>query len=460
LFYKEVAQKLIDAGYETYLVGGALRDELLGREPNDYDLMIKGKMQDLIHLATKTDLRILPTGIDYGIVRAVHEDTKEYVDISIPRLEYDYDGRRPTLVEAAPTIKEDLARRDFTMNAMARDLKTNHLIDLFGGIQDLNEGYIRCVGNPAHRFKEDGLRIVRAIRFAALLGFKIDNATSKAMLHPDAQHSLKTRVSNERFRDEFCKILEGAEDVGLLLAMNKFVDTFVFKLFIPELLDLHGVKQNIHHSYDVWEHTIAALVKTPKDLIIRLAVLFHDIGKPATQAFKNEEYGYTFYQHHIIGAKMTEEILNRLSFAGYENLTPLDVKRIKRLIRNHLSFQNMKVHKLLHNLDIERFGIEIIEQLRQVMLADLQGRADVPKERLQMVEEKIKPLYDALNNTNTPNRLHLKINGNDLKNMGLKPGPEFKVIIHKLWEMVVDGKIKNDRKSLLTQVYLWQIENS
>lgn len=457
MFYKEVAEKLMKLGFEVFLVGGALRDEYLNKEPHDYDLMIKGTLKDLVGLSLN-DITIVPTGLKYGIVKAIKPTTLEEVDISVPRLEFNYDGRRPQLVKTAKTIEEDLIRRDFTINSMAKNLKTGEVIDLFGGVNDIKNKIIRCNSkDTAKILRDDALRIMRAVRFKSTLNFNIDDEIHKSVLNPEVQKALHTEISNERFRDELCRILEETEDGNLVVdAINLLLEYGVLDKFLPEISALNGVKQNIHHDYDVLGHTLEALKKTKPNLIVRLSVLFHDVGKPKTQGFKNEEYGHTFYDHQIVGAFLTEEILNRIALGGYKNSVPLDIKRIKRLIWNHLSFNKIKTSKLLRKLDIDRFGTIIIDQLYELMMADIQGRDHVEQDRLEAITKKRDNLKSLLE-VKVTSRKDLLITGTDIIDLGFNKGPIIRKVINTLLSEVLENKTKNDRHALLDRVYLMKI---
>ena len=428
-----IAKQLIQKGFKCYLVGGAVRDafrsyysglqaqseeDIIEYNPKDHDLAFNGTKKDLAKLELD-GFTIVNTGLQYGTSKAVEITTGEEVDVAIFRKDFDYDGRRPSLVTEAKTIDEDLARRDFRMNAIAIDLETKEIIDPFDGKKDIEKRIISTMQDPEECLKQDALRIIRAIRFQAVLGLTIDGDLIEAALTEQSQISL-SNLSHERIRDELVKILsktKSGDDVWA--AFEHLYTVKVFKHFIPELDAMRGIEQNTHHDYDVWLHTMTSLETTPPDLIIRLGVLFHDVGKPPTQEFKSKEYGYSFHQHEKVGAEMVVEILKRLKFEGAEGFSGTDIKRInklriKKLVKNHVTYSQGKVSKLIQKLHIERFGKSIIDQLEAVMVADIHGRKEPPQDRLAQVRKKMMEVREALEKTETESIKDLKINGNDL----------------------------------------------
>ena len=298
---KEFNQVFVDAGYKAYLVGGAVRDVILGSKINDYDVATNATPQDVMKLFKF----VVPTGFEHGTV-TVHFKNEE-IEVTTFRTEAGYsDGRHPDSVNYAATIEEDLSRRDFTMNAIAVDLNDGKIVDPYGGQDDIAKKMIKTVGNPHERFMEDGLRPIRALRFASKLNFSIEKYTYLEIFKEDIQKKI-TSISIERFRDEFNKILVSKKpSVGLKL----MEETGVLKLFIPELAQARGVTQGDFrgfHEFDVLDHLFYACDGAPQNkLNVRIAALFHDIGKPAVKKVlvENDVETFTFYYHENVGEKI------------------------------------------------------------------------------------------------------------------------------------------------------------
>ena len=309
------------AGYESYLVGGAVRDTLMGKKPADFDIATNATPQQVIKLFH----HVIPTGIEHGTVTVMFGKTG--IEVTTYRTENNYsDGRHPDKVNYAATIEEDLARRDFTMNAIAADLKTGILKDPFNGQQDIKNKIIRTVGSAIERFSEDGLRPVRAIRFATRLNFEIEKSTMDAI-----PYSLETvnKVAVERFQDELKKILESPVPSKGLSLMEA---TRITEIFIPELLICRNCLQKGFHSFDVLDHLYYTVDGAPSDnIVVRLAALFHDIGKPLVRDQKPSGE-YTFYHHDKKSAEICGTILNRLHFPKETNI------KVCELIRQHMFF--------------------------------------------------------------------------------------------------------------------------
>jgi tRNA nucleotidyltransferase (CCA-adding enzyme) len=329
----EIAETLQASGFQAYLVGGSIRDVLLGKKPEDYDIATNAYPEQI----EKIFLKSIPTGAKFGTMTVVISDEKgESFDVEVTtfRSEADYvGGRWPSKVEYAKTIEEDLSRRDFTMNAIALDLQRfdepnisiqQILIDPFNGIDDIKNKLIRAVREPLERFSEDGLRAVRACRLAAQLEFEIEENTFNAM--KETNHITK-QVSIERFRDELMKLLKKSPKPSIGLKLMK--DSGILKIFIPELLEGEGVTQPEFHVDDVFEHSLKA-VDVAEDSV-KLAALFHDIGKPRTQ-ITGDDGQVHFYGHDKVGAEMTEEIMRRLKFSNEE------IKKVSTLVRWHMFY--------------------------------------------------------------------------------------------------------------------------
>ena len=297
---KNAIGRLEAAGYEAFAVGGCVRDSLLGNEPGDYDLTTAAKPEETKRVFQGE--KIVETGIKHGTVTVILGETP--LEITTFRVESEYrDNRRPERVEFTKSIEEDLARRDFTMNALAYS-ESRGIVDPFGGEADIKAGIIRAVGDPEKRFREDALRIMRALRFASALGFEIEPETEKALLE---NRALLLNVSAERLSEELLKLLCGQNVRRVLM---KYTD--VLGVILPELLPMKGFsQQNPHHVYDVLEHSAAAAEKVPPRPALRLGALLHDVGKPRCFTIDENGVGH-FYGHAEISAQMAEEILGRL----------------------------------------------------------------------------------------------------------------------------------------------------
>ena len=295
-----VIERLNAAEHEAYLVGGCIRDRLLGKEPKDWDVATSALPKDV--LALFADKHVIETGLKHGTVTVVSESLP--VEVTTFRTDGVYeDNRRPENVTFVNNIEEDLSRRDFTMNAIAYHPVTG-LVDPFSGVQDLNQGLLRSVGDPDRRFEEDGLRILRALRFASVLSFDID-ASLSASIHRNKE--LLRNISAERIATEFTKLLcgEGVEKV-----LTIYSD--VIEIFVPEISDMIGFDQkNQYHSFDAWTHTVVSVVSASKDPIIRLTMFFHDLGKP--DCFSQDEKGRGhFYGHEDKGSEIARMRLQEL----------------------------------------------------------------------------------------------------------------------------------------------------
>ncbi|HEX9009215.1 MAG TPA: CCA tRNA nucleotidyltransferase [Holophagaceae bacterium] len=302
------------------LVGGAVRDELLGRPHADWDLATALLPEVVMARARTAGLRVIPTGLQHGTVTVILDD--EPVEITTFRSDGDYlDGRRPETVRLGVSLAEDLARRDFTINAMAQPLAGGDLVDPHGGQADLREGVVRAVGDPLRRFAEDGLRPLRACRFAAQLGFRIDPATLAAI---PARLGVARKVAVERVFVELTKLLTGIRpEIGL----ERLRESGLLELWLPELLPMKGCGQNRHHRYDVWDHTLEVVRLAPPDPALRWAALLHDAGKPGTRTDTGGEVH--FYGHEEHSLEIAGAILGRLK-VGHAL-----AKEVLALVRHH-----------------------------------------------------------------------------------------------------------------------------
>ncbi len=431
---RDFANPFRASGFQCYLVGGAVRDTLMGRPHTDYDIATDALPEQVSGLFR----RVIPTGIKHGTVTVLFNGTT--FEVTTFRTETGYsDGRRPDSVSFAPTIFDDLSRRDFTINAMAYDLLTDAVIDPHGGRQDLAAGLIKAIGDPSARFHEDGLRPLRACRIAAQLSFAIDEATKSAI--PGSLDVL-AKVSAERIRDELLKTLESpVPSVGLFLMK----DTGILRVILPELLEGVGMQQGTLHCYDVFTHSLYACDAAPgASLILRLAALLHDVGKPRTCKIESDGRP-TFYSHEKTSADMTEAILMRLK------LPIAVVKDVVHLVAHHMfNYQEEWSDAAVRRL-IARVGEQKIDDLMALRRADQigmcrenasafpQGLADFAS-RVRLVMERSRAFSIR----------QLAVDGNDLmKTLSIEAGPKVGVILKELLQAVLEDPGLNEREKLL-----------
>lgn len=435
---KNIIEKLEKAGFEAYIVGGCVRDFLMQIEPNDWDVTTNAKPEEIqkVFPGSFYENNFLTVTARTG---SKNEKLKE-IEITTYRLEAKYsDKRHPDQVKYAKKLEDDLSRRDFTINALAMDLKKK-VIDNFDGQKDLKNKIIRAVGNPEERFNEDALRMLRAVRFSTTLGFDIEEKTNQAIKNNSIWLEA---ISKERIRDEFVKIImadNAAQGIELLRELN------LLKYIVPELLDNFGVAQNKHHIYDCYQHAVKALEYTAKknfNLHVRLAALLHDIAKPKVKSGQGENA--TFYNHEIVGAKMAFQILNNLKFSKK------DVEKITKLVRFHLFYYNVdevgeaSVRRLVKNV-----GPENMEELLQVRQADRIG-SGVPKAEPYKLRH-LKYLIEKVAKDPISAKM-LKVNGEDIMEiLKIKPGPKIGWILDILLGYVLDDPKKNTKKFLEKEI--------
>jgi tRNA nucleotidyltransferase (CCA-adding enzyme) len=429
---KDTADILTDAGFEAYLVGGCVRDLLLNRIPKDWDIATNAVPEEIISLFPKTFYENA-----YGTVGVVNEnvsdETLKVIEITPYRKEGKYsDNRHPDEVIFCKNLEEDLSRRDFTINALASNVR-GEIVDPFKGEIDLKKKEIRAVGNPDERFREDALRILRAIRIATELGFMINKETKDSIMR---NRGLLKKISRERVRDEVIKIIScKSPSQGLQTIRNLELMSFI----IPELEETYDIGQNKAHSYDVWIHLLRTLqCAADKDwpLEIRLAALFHDIGKPRSRRWSKEKNEWTFYGHDVIGAKMTEKILNDLKFPKKTS------ELVKKLVRWHMFFSDTEqitlsaVRRIIANV-----GKDHIWDLMNLRIADRVGTGR-PKEDPYRLRKYRSMIEETLHDPVSVGML--KINGRDLIEItNSKSGPVIGDILHILLEEVLDDPLRN-----------------
>jgi tRNA nucleotidyltransferase (CCA-adding enzyme) len=429
--YAVTALELLERhGFEAYLVGGCVRDSLLRRVPGDWDIATNATPEEI--LAVFAAYRTIPTGLRHGTVTVmIGEDALE---ITTYRVDGDYsDHRRPDQVTFTGQLREDLARRDFTINAMAWNPAAG-LIDCFGGADDLRRGMIRCVGEPDKRFEEDALRILRAARFASTLEFSLESRTREAMLR---MRPLLRHVAGERIAAELNKAILGSHFAQIFGDAPE-----VLAQILPELSPGIGFAQDHPaHLYTVYEHILRAVAAAPADLTIRLALLFHDAGKPSCFTVDASGKGH-FYHHALASAAMAEEALCRLHYSNAWR------KRVVELVRWHdaaISPAPAAIRRWLN-----RMGEEVYRQLLEVQWAD--NAAKNPRFgtlRQKGIEETRLALEALLQEAPCYRLEDLAIKGDDLLAAGYRPGPALKKELERLLFLVIDGVVENSREALL-----------
>ncbi|MBU4256917.1 CCA tRNA nucleotidyltransferase [Patescibacteria group bacterium] len=460
-YVKNIIEKLEQAGFEAYIVGGCVRDLLSEREPKDWDVTTNAKPEEI--------LAVFPEGKyenAFGTVLVPAEQKtkldKIMVEVTTYRSEQDYsDRRRPDQVIFEDELDKDLERRDFTVNAMAIEINSKseilnskqiqnskfkiqnwRIIDLFGGQKDLKKKIIRAVGEPTDRFKEDALRMMRAIRLASELNFEIEPKTSRAVTKMAGGIKF---IANERIKDELIKILQSDKPYGGIMLLH---ETKLLQYILPELERGVGVEQNRHHIHTVFVHSVLSLKNCPsKDWRVRFAALLHDIAKPQTKKFIGEDpttgsgQVATFYNHDIVGAKVAGKIMRRLKFSNE------DVEKTTTYIRNHMFYYNVgEVTESSVRRLVRKVGEENLKDLIDLRIADRLG-SGVPKAKpyklrhLEYMMEKTR--HDAVSVK------MLKINGDDLiKNLKIEPGPKIGAILDVLLSEAIEDSGLNNKKYL------------
>ena len=430
---RQVLQTLTAAGHEAYLVGGCVRDLLRGVEPHDWDICTSARPEETERCFAGQ--RIIETGLKHGTV-TVLVDGEPY-EITTYRTEGPYsDNRRPDYVRFVPDLTADLERRDFNMNAIAMDLDGG-LRDPFGGAGDIKARLIRCVGEPDRRFQEDGLRVMRALRFAAVFGYEIEERTARAV---HENRAMLDRVAAERINVELRKLLVG-QSVGAIL--RQYPD--VFCQFWPQLGPLVTLEQhNPWHCWGGWEHTIHAVEAAPADVTLRLTMLLHDIGKPACKS--TDENGIDhFYGHPAVSAKLADEMLRVLKF---DNKTR---ERVVLLVECHdvqIPLRGQVIRRWLN-----RPGPEVFFQLLEVKRADNMGQApENVKDRLLELDEIRAKAEEILAEQPCLTLKDLAVDGRDVIAAGIESGPEVGRVLKGLLERVLNGQTPNERDALLKWV--------
>ncbi|MDE7262331.1 MAG: HD domain-containing protein [Oscillospiraceae bacterium] len=424
---QETLRRLEDAGYEAWCVGGAVRDALLGRTPGDWDVTTSAPPEVTLEIFAP---RALPTGLQHGTVTVYGG-----VEVTTFRRDGDYlDNRHPDHVEFTGSLTEDLARRDFTVNAIALNLR-GELADPFGGRADLNGGILRAVGEPEKRFREDALRILRGLRFASRLGFAIEPDTAAAIRRCAP---LLRNIAPERILAETTGILCGEHAAEALLAYPD-----VLGVFMPEILPCVGFGQHsVYHCYDVWEHTARAVAAAGPDPILRWALLLHDLGKPSTFTLDEEGRGH-FYGHWRESVPLGTAILDRLRMDNRSKRT------ILTLVERHDAPLTLSEKSVRRNL--ARYGEETLRLLLEVKRADNLAQAEPYRDRQTLIAQWEDLLELVIQSGECFSLRQLAVKGGDLTVLGLR-GPAVGTALHELLELVIDEKLPNDRGILLEHV--------
>lgn len=426
---KTIITLLENAGFEAFCVGGAVRDSIMGLNPTDWDITTSASPEDTVMVFK--DYKTVDTGLKHGTLTVVIDKTP--FEVTTYRVDGDYnDNRHPENVHFTKKLSDDLSRRDFTVNALAYNDKTG-LVDLYGGQEDIYNSIIKTVGNPSARFQEDGLRIMRALRFASVLGFTIESETAKA-IH-DNKDLLKN-ISAERLAVELSKLVCGKNAFNIL---TEYWD--VLSVFIPEIKSAVGFKQyGKKHAYDVWEHICHTVDTIPQDKILRLTMLLHDLGKIPTHKL-DENGNSTFKNHATIGGDMAREILTRLRF------DKKTINRVSFLVANHdfeppLSKTDLKKH-------LKNKTVDDIKTLLTIKKSDRGALSESYRDISKESEQCLKWLDEIVKNNECCKIAQLAITGDDLKKKGLK-GEDIGKALDTLLDAVIEGKLQNKKEDLLT----------
>ena len=419
-------------GYEAYAVGGCVRDSILAKRPEDWDITTSARPEEIKKLFRRT----VDTGIEHGTVTVLIG--KDAFEVTTYRIDGAYeDSRHPKEVRFTNRLEEDLRRRDFTINAMAYNDEVR-LVDVFGGMRDLNHHLIRCVGDARERFSEDALRILRAVRFSAQLDFPIEEETAEAIkeLAPTLEN-----ISAERIQAELVKLLVSAHPERIQDAY----ELGITKIILPEWDAMVGVEQNTpHHKYDVAQHTLHALKSVKRDKILRLTMLFHDMGKPSVKT--TDENGCDHFKRHaLVSEEIARKVMHRLKF---DNDT---IKKVSRLVCYH-DYRMAATPKNVRRA-MNRIGVELFPYYLAVRMAD--AKAQSPYKRREKIENiiAIREIYqEILLNKEFITLRQLAVSGRELMDLGMQPGRELGSMLSELLEYVIDDPARNEKEILCSYV--------
>jgi len=434
-FVEKIIDVLEENGFEAYVVGGSLRDIYLGSEPHDWDVCTSAMPEETVRCFE--GYRIIETGIKHGTVTVMSDGNP--IEVTTYRIDGDYkDCRHPESVTFTKNIEEDLRRRDFTVNAMAYSPKRG-FVDCSGSRDDIEKGVIRCVGNPEERFKEDALRIMRCMRFSAVLGFKVDGETESAARKLSCN---LPAISKERVWTELKKMMVASDGEWLSEVIRKF--TPVLSVVIPQILPAVGFPHNNpHHIYDVWEHTLHAVAESSADLDVRVALLLHDLGKPAVHTVDEKGISH-FKQHQPVSENIASEILKGLKV---DNKTRDTVCVLVKHHDDKIENNSPCVKRWLAKLGEDNF-FKLLEVKRADINAHASGWIENSLKNCDDVEGTARKI---LAESQCFKISDLKINGNDVISLGLKSGKHVGFVLNTLLEAVISEEIENDREKLLTK---------
>lgn len=423
---------LQSAGFEAYAVGGCVRDSLLGKTPNDWDITTSAKPEDM--KSVFADFHCIDTGIKHGTVTVVIDG--EPLEITTFRLDGEYeDNRHPKSVTFTSNLGADLGRRDFTVNAMAYSKKTG-TVDLFGGQNDLKNGIIRCVGDPDRRFNEDALRILRALRFASALDFEIEEKTAQSLLKNCA---LLGNISEERIAKELLKLVCGK---GAKRILTDFAPV-LFEI-LPELQPMYkNSHDNPHHCYDIYEHTLIAVESIDPEPTLRFAMLLHDCGKPAVKKFDENGVAH-FYGHQRISAEISAQILARLKVSNKFR------DEILFLVSNHDRWELYENTEKMPRY-LSKFGLDGVLKLLKVMRADVLAQSPEYRYRLDQIADAEEIAKNLAAQKPCLSLSELQINGRTLMDIGIPQGRKLGAVLAQLLDEVIDGVTKNTQEALTTR---------
>ncbi len=426
-----IINRLKKAGHEAYIVGGCVRDSILGRTPDDWDITTSALPEEVKGLFRPT----IDTGLKHGTV-TVRRNHKSY-EVTTYRVDGIYeDGRHPEAVTFTRSLKEDLLRRDFTINAMAYN-DEDGLVDEYGGIEDIENKIIRCVGDPVDRFTEDALRMMRAVRFSAQLGYEIEPHTGDAVKKLAGRLDM---ISAERIQVELCKLITSPNPDYLRIAY----ELGITKVILPEFdRCMRQEQHHIHHCYSVGEHIIHSMMNIEPDRVLRYTMLLHDIGKPDCRIV-DEEGKEHYYGHDTVSADMAHDIMKRLKFDNDS------LAKIEKLVR----FHDLKVEADIRHVRraVNKLGRELFPMLLKVKRADVLAQSDyMRREKLDHLDRLCALFDEMVKNGECVSIGELKINGSDVIGLGVSPGPDIGRILGELLELVLEDPDMNDRNRLLDE---------
>lgn len=423
---------LQSAGFEAYAVGGCVRDSLLGKTPNDWDITTSAKPEDM--KSVFAEFHCIDTGIKHGTVTVVIDG--EPLEITTFRLDGEYeDNRHPKSVTFTSNLGADLGRRDFTVNAMAYSKKTG-TVDLFGGQNDLKNKIIRCVGDPDRRFNEDALRILRALRFASALDFEIEEKTAQSLLK---NRALLGNISEERIAKELLKLVCGKGAKRILTDFSPVL----FEI-LPELQPMYkNSHDNPHHCYDIYEHTLIAVESINPEPTLRFAMLLHDCGKPAVKKFDENGVAH-FYGHQRISAEISAQILARLKVSNKFR------DEILFLVSNHDRWELYENTEKMPRY-LSKFGLDGVLNLLKVMRADVLAQSPEYRYRLDQIADAEEIAKNLAAQKPCLSLSELQINGRTLMDIGIPQGRKLGAVLAQLLDEVIDGVTKNTQEALTTR---------